>query len=220
MNFTRGTIKSSPYVGVFCTVTEEIALAPHSALPKEVQTLEQQLGVSVIRANIGNSSLLGVLSRGLGRKIAASSIIEDIEVSGLESQGIEVLKLGGFTSTGNLIALNRNGGIASPLIDDEGLDELKGFFGIKFERMKVADNDLAGASLTVTNKGLIAHPNIREKEFERVQKILKVGGRTTTANYGDLFVGNSVIANTKGAIAGQNTSGIELSKIDEGLSGE
>ena len=68
MNFTRGTIKSSPYVGVFCTVTEEIALAPHSALPKEVQTLEQQLGVSVIRANIGNSSLLGSCPGALGEK--------------------------------------------------------------------------------------------------------------------------------------------------------
>ncbi|HLC80031.1 MAG TPA: translation initiation factor IF-6 [archaeon] len=220
MNFSRGTIRSSPYVGVFCTVTEQLALVPHSVVPKEAKMVENILNVKVVRANIGNSTLIGVLSKGIKNKFAVSNLIEDTEVRALEKEGLEVLKVQGFTSTGNLIALNEKGGIASPLIADSEIEKMHKFFGIKFEKMMVAGNDLPGASITVTNKGLICHPNIAENELLKVQKILRVNGTPTTANYGDLFVGNSVIGNTKGAIAGSNTSGIELSKIDEGLRGE
>src|SRR3989338_10460618 len=98
MNFSRGTVKGSPYIGVFCTVTEDVAIVPHSVLPKEVQMVERQLEVNVIRANIGNSSLIGILSKGIGKKFAVSNIIEKEEAHSLEREGLELLTLGGFTS--------------------------------------------------------------------------------------------------------------------------
>ncbi|HZX34144.1 MAG TPA: translation initiation factor IF-6 [archaeon] len=220
MNFARGTVLSSPYVGIFCTVTDEIALVPYPALPKEVKEIEKRLEVEIIRARIGNTSLLGVLSKGIGKKIAVSGIAEESEIKAIEKRGLEVMRLEGLTSTGNLLALNGFGGVASDLISEDGVKRLEKFFRVKFARKKVAESSLPGAALTVTNKGFIAHPNISAKEFSQLEKSFGVKGGATTANYGDFFVGNSVLANSKGVIAGRLTTGIELSKIDEALRGE
>lgn len=220
MNFSRGTIRSSPYVGVFCTITEEIALVPSFILPKEQKMMENDLEVNVIRANIANSPLIGIFAKGLKRKLAVTNLIEADEKKALEKHGLEIMEVNGFTSTGNLIALNENAGIMSPLLEEKETEKLKKFFGIKFEQTKVAGSDICGAAMTLTNKGFICHPNISEKELKKLETLFKVRGRPTTANYGDLFVGNSVIANTRGVIAGANTSGIELARIDEGLGGE
>ncbi len=220
MNFSRGTLRGSPYVGVFGTATEQFAIVPHSVHPKELKMIETQLEAKTIKASLGNSSLIGVLSKGIGNRLAVSSISEDSEIKALEKEGIEVLRVGGFTSTGNLIALNEKGGIASPLFSEKERETLEGFFGVKLEAMRVAESELCGACVTVTNKGFICHPNVSEEGFSRLEKLFGARGMPSTANYGDLFVGNSVIANSKGVIAGSITSGIELSKIDEGMRGE
>ncbi|MCR4368884.1 MAG: translation initiation factor IF-6 [archaeon] len=220
MNFSRGTIRSSPYIGIFSCTTEDICLLPHNTLPKEQKAVEQALDVEAIKAMIGGSTLLGVLAKGMGRKIAVSSITEDSEVKMLESKGLDVIRVAGYTATGNLIAMNKNAGITSPLLKDGAREQLEAFFGIKFHEKRVANSDVVGACLTVTNKGFIAHPNISEDEFGKIEKIFGTTGIATTANYGDLFVGNSVVANSKGVIAGSLTSGIEMGKIDEGLRGE
>lgn len=221
MNFAKGTIRSSPYVGVFCSATDDYVLVPYSILPKELKIVEEKLDVRAVKANIGNSGLLGVLTRGFGSKFVASALLENEERRALESEGIEVLTIReNFTSTGNLIALNKNGGVASPLFSEQTIKDITGFFGVKFERILLAGSELAGACVTVTNKGLITNPNISEKDFKRLEALFAVKGKATTANYGDLFVANSVIANSKGAIAGDKTSGIELGRIDEGLGGE
>ena len=182
--------------------------------------LEKTLEVEAIRASLGGTSMIGVLSKGLGKKIVVSNIAEESEVTALERHGLEVMVLAGFTSTGNLLALNRNAGIASPLVSEKGAKKLEKFFGVKFRRMMIAESDVAGACLTVTNKGFIAHPNIGEPDFRKLEKDFGVGGTTSTANYGDLFVGNSMVANSNGCLVGQLTSGIELSRIDEALRGE
>ena len=219
MNFSKGTVKSSPYIGVFCTATDDIALVPQSISNREMRVIEDTLGVKAMRTSLGNSSLIGVLSRGLGGKFAISALADTTEKKALEKEGLEVITITHrFTSTGNLIAMNRNGGVASTLLPEREIEALKGFFGVEFHQMKMTDGDICGASLTVTNKGFICHPNISEKDFQRLEKIFSVKGIATTANFGDMFVGNSVLANSIGAVAGSNTSGIELSKIDEGLS--
>ncbi|MBI4210450.1 MAG: translation initiation factor IF-6 [Candidatus Diapherotrites archaeon] len=220
MNFTKGTIRGSPYIGIFCTSTEEIAMVPHSIEARELKAIENALDVEVMKASLGNSPLIGALSRAHARKIAVSVIAEKHEIKALESHGMEVFVLKGYECTGNLIAINRNAGIASSLLQEDEVKELERFFGVKFGTMRIAGSDLAGACLTVTNKGLICHPDISKEDFAEVTEKFKVNGRPTTANYGDVFVGNSVIANTKGAVAGASTSGIEMSKIDEGLRGD
>lgn len=222
MNFSKGTIRSSPYVGVFATVTEDVALVPNNISEKETKEIQRALEVEVHKIKLGNSPLIGVLSKALGRKVLVTSLCEHDEIRALEKAGLEVLQVnsGGFNSIGNLICMNPHGGIASPLLSEKNTAEISRFLGIKITTMKLADSELAGSAVTVTNKGFICHPNISENDFEKLRHVFKVDGNATTANFGDLFVGNSVIANSKGAMAGEKTSGVEMLKIDEALRGD
>ena len=220
MNFIKGTIKASPFVGVFAALNEEILFVPYSVQEKEVKGIEAKLEVAVIRCSLANSSLIGVLGKTLGKKMAVPEIVENREIKELERNGIEVLKLKGVMALGNLVALNGNGGIASPLLQEKQVKELSDFFDVKIKQGRVAGSELVGAAVVVTNKGFIVHQGITELEHKSLEKLFKVKGGPTTANYGDRFIGNDIVANSKGAIVGEMTSPFEMMRIDEALTGD
>ena len=220
MNFIKGTIKASPFVGVFAALSEDFIFAPHGIQEKEAKDIERKLGAEMIKCSIANSALIGVFGKALGNKIALPEIAGDDEVRLLEKSGIDVIRLKGVLALGNLLALNSKGGIASPLIEGAQLKELRDFFGIKIITGQVAGSDLSGAGLVVTNKGFIVHQNTNEKELKSLEKLFGVKGTPTTANYGDRFVGNDVIANSKGAVVGKMTTSFEMMRIDEALTGD
>lgn len=220
MNFIKGTIKASPFVGVFAALSDEVLLVPHSVLEKEIKGAGEKLGVRVVKCSIANSSLIGVLGRLFGNKLIVPEIIEKMEIEELERNDVEVMVLKEVMALGNLVALNGNAGIVSPLLGKHRAKEIEEFFGVPMESSLVAGSELAGAALAVTNKGFIVHQNINEKELKGLEKLFKVRGSPTTANYGDRFIGNDVIPNSKGAIVGEMTTPFEMMRIDEGLSGE
>ncbi|MBS3062588.1 MAG: translation initiation factor IF-6 [Candidatus Diapherotrites archaeon] len=220
MEFLKSTVRGSPFVGVFAAVTDEIALFPHALDEKRTRQWEQVLGVKSIRCTIANSSLIGVFCKALGKKIVVPESVEATETRWLERNGLEVLVAKDYTALGNLLALNSQGGIVSPLVKAGTVKALEGFFGVPLKHMAVSGTEVVGSAATVTNKGFIVHPNIAPKEFEALKGIFRVYGTTGTANYGDPFVSNSLLANGHGVIVGEQTTGYELARIDEGLRGE
>ena len=56
-------------------------------------------------------------------------------------------------------------------------------------------------------------------KVKKIQETLNIRGGSATANTGDSFVRNSVIANEKGFIVGDQTTGHELNRIEEALEG-
>jgi len=220
MEFLKRTIKGSPYVGLFGVVTDEFALLPNSMERKEINGLEEELKVPVICSYLAGTSLNGIFMAANGKKAVIPHIVEEEEVSALEKRGIEVLMLEGPTALGNLIAVNNNGGIVSRLFRKKSVKDMEDFFGIKIIQESVANTDIPGAAIALTNKGFIAHPNISEKEFERAEKVLGVEGVTSTSNYGDMFPGNNILANSNAAVIGIQTSGPELARIDTALRGD
>jgi len=219
LEIIKKTVKGSPYIGVFTIITNEIGLFPVDTSDEDIAEIEKLLKIRIIKSTLANCSLNGVLSTGIGKKIAITGMATETEIAKLENEGLEVKAVPHVTAIGNLIALNKNGGVASPILSNKTLELLQDFFEISIEKLKIADNEVPGASITTTNKGFIAHPNIKDKDYERLKKIFNVYGTTTTANYGDPFVGNSVIANDTAVIVGAQTSGHELIRIDEGLRG-
>ena len=95
--------------------------------------------------------------------------------------------------------------------------EISDFLKVESIEMKIAGNEIAGSSLVLSNKGFIASNKITQKEFDKLKAFLKIEGKATTANYGDSFVGNSVIANSKAIITGMLTTNVEILRIQEGL---
>lgn len=219
MKIDKRTLNASPFVGVFGILTDSIFLAPQAILPKECRGLEKLTGVEVLRASIASSSLLGVLGIGAKNKIALSELAREEELDALSRAGLKVKKINGVTALGNLACITEKAGIVSPILSSEQASELESFFGVKMIESRIAGLDLAGASIVATAKGFIVHPQASSEEFRKLKNTLKTEGMPTTANYGDRFVGNSVLANSNSAIVGLNTTGHELIRIEEAFYG-
>ncbi len=217
MNIKTLSLRGSPYMGIFCSVTDNFALVPGYIQPKELKRIEETLNVVAIPTTIADAHLNGILAKGLGNKFAVASTIEDAEEKLLIKHGIELHKVDDITAIGNLLCIQKNGGIISPLIPEIEHRKLEKFFGITLHSITIAKSELAGSCTLATEKGFLAHPKTEPHEMEMLEKIFKVPGMTTTANYGDPFPGNSILANSYGSIVGERTSGPELARIDEGL---
>jgi translation initiation factor 6 len=216
MRIEKKNILSSPYVGIFASLTDKLGLFPLGLPAEEIKNWEDIFQVEIIPTSIAGSALLGVLCRGNSQGFLLPSITEERELKTLEEQGIKVKQIN-ITAIGNLLTFNDAQGLASELIGEKMVKEIEKFLKIKLTRKNLAEVEITGSSLLVTNKGFIVNPNVSEEEFTLIKKTFGLEGSATTANYGDPFVSNNVLANSSGVVAGINTSGPEMVRIDEAL---
>ncbi len=85
MRIDKGTLCSSPFIGVFSVVTEELALMPFSILPKEERKLSDFFGVEIIKTKLAESSLIGVMCAGIKKRFVVSELVLDSEIKKLEA---------------------------------------------------------------------------------------------------------------------------------------
>lgn len=219
MKIELGTVRESPFVGIFALATDKKIFVPKSISKKEERKLRSLFGLEIIKASIANSSLLGVLAVANSKGILAGCIIEKEEEEELKEIGIKAEKIGNITAIGNLLAVNDSKGICSTLFSASQRKQIEKFLSIKLMQATVASTDVVGASIVATNKGFVLNKMASDKEAEEIEKHFGIPGAKATANTGDCFVGNSVIANSKAALAGLSTTGFELARLDEGLRG-
>ena len=220
MNIEQGTVKSSPFVGVFSVVTDKVVLFPKVLESKEKKKLEKLFDCEVVYTNLANSSILGVLAIGNSKGFAVSEIVEQSEIDELEKAGLRIKKVLGTTALGNLVECNDKVAFVSKAIPKKSVKMIEKALKVETKQIEVAGSDLVGSGLVLTNKGFLANPMVSEKDFGVIEKKTGLNGTTATSNYGDKFVGNGVIANSEAALVGIHTSGHELIRIDEGLRGD
>ena len=220
MKIEKSYLKGSPFIGIFSSITDKIGLFPKYMEKKELKRTEEFFEIEAIQASIAGSYLIGSLIKGNSKGFILPETTEEKEVKFLEEQGIKVKKVNGLTALGNLVALNDFGGVISPLIGKKVFGEIKKFFGIELKQMPIASSEVVGSCIIATNKGFVVHPEIKENTLKEIESILKVKGSPSTANYGDPFVANDILANSKGVLIGEYTSNAEMLMIDEGLRGD
>ena len=225
MELRKGTMKNSPFVGVFAKATDAFVLVPKQAQKKEIAGLRDFFGVEIISTNIVNSSLLGVYAIANKHGVMLPELSEESELKQLEQAGLRVKKLSWkeeekkktTEALGNLFALNDSKGVYSKMVPKEKVKEIENFLKVELEQVEIAGSDLVGSAMVATNRGFIAHAGTTKKELEFLEKLLGVKGKATSANYGDPFVGKSVVANSNAALVGLHTTPHEMFRIDEGL---
>lgn len=220
MKVIKFSVRGSPFIGVFCRATEKVCLVPHGLLPKEKKALEETLQTELIQCSLTNSPLLGVLAIGNQNGFVVPSIVENQEMQELQQLGLNMKRVPGVDALGNLVAVNDTAGICSPRLPETIVKQIESFLKIPIIRTTVASSDLAGSASFITNKGFVCNPNASKTELAKIKQALKLKGNPTSANFGDAFVGNSVVANSNGALVGQHSTPHEMIAIDEALSGE
>ncbi|MDH5780193.1 MAG: translation initiation factor IF-6, partial [Candidatus Bathyarchaeota archaeon] len=74
-----------------------------------------------------------------------------------------------------------------------------------------------GSLATATNRGVLAHPLLREDEEKVLKDVLGVEVDVGTINCGIPYVGTGLIGNTRSVVAGAITTGPELFIIGQAL---
>ncbi|MBU0636420.1 translation initiation factor IF-6 [Candidatus Micrarchaeota archaeon] len=220
MKIQKLTIKGSPFIGVFARTTETISLVPHGLSSKEKKTLQQILETEIIPCSLANSSLIGILAIGNQKGFLVPSIIEPRELEFLQERGIKISALNGVEAIGNLVSVNDCHGLCSPALSSQTIQKIEKNLEIKLTKTRIAESDLVGAACVLSGKGFVCNANANKTEVLKIQKSTRLKGNLTSANFGDPFIGNSILANSKGAVVGLHSTPHEIMAIEEALSGE
>lgn len=212
----RSSIAEDPNVGLYGFATDKYCLIG-SMYQKNEDMIRKVLHVKLIKTSLFETSLAGIFSAGNSSGIAVTRLVEDHERRKLENEIENVCMIDDRnTAIGNLIVMNDNGIILSPLLKKhKQLVERQ--FGLESITMEIAKSKIVGNTLLATNKGCIVHPRTKPADMERIGKILGVPVDIGTVNFGSPLVKSGIIANSFGFITSEITSGPELGRITEAL---
>jgi len=218
MKLTKAKILGSNYVGLFGIANDTLALVPTSTEERALKAIEEILDVKTIKTSIYESSLLAVFAKMNNKYAYLPSYCNAREVEGVEKE-IKVKIIQTEKALGNMMEINDTNAIVSMGLPKKEVEAIKET-GLEVLQMNIAKTDAVGSSIVLTSKSFLISPNASKEEIKRVGETLNIKGGSSTANTGDAFVRNSVLANSKGAIVGENTTGFEMNRIDEALAGE
>uniref|UniRef100_A0A7C3UJG1 Translation initiation factor 6 n=1 Tax=Geoglobus ahangari TaxID=113653 RepID=A0A7C3UJG1_9EURY len=212
------SIHGSPLIGLYIRASENFAII--GIRDKIVENIiREELDVDVIMTTICGSELVGAMIALNDRGAIVSKNILKRELNKL-SKYMDILVLDTeITCFGNILALNNRGAIIHPEIENKIIDEIEKFLGIEVRRGTVGGIKTVGMASVITNRGAIVNPNANDWELKIIGEVLKVEPVKGTVNFGNEMVGTGVVANSKGYLAGKDTTGFELGLIEEALFG-
>jgi len=96
---------------------------------------------------------------------------------------------------------------------------IRDVLGVEVVKRSIAGIPTVGSVLVVTNRGGLIHPDAEEEEVKALSEIFRVPILTGTVNFGVSFVRIGLVANSYGAIVGEETQGPEIARIHMALGG-
>lgn len=207
-------IYDNPLVGVFATCTEGLALVPPRTSPEICAVLEKSLGVRVVETLINGSVVLGSLSRGNSNGFLLPQGANPLEMEKLLGVPAEVLP-GVLNAVGNLVLANDSAALVHPELSDAAVETIARTLKVEVFRGTIAGIKTVGMAGAVTNKGLMVHPRVTPQERAFLEEIFGLSVDVGTTNFGTQMLGSGLLVNSKGFVAGSETTGPELGRIDE-----
>jgi len=213
-------IYRSPNIGVFLKANDRFILVPKGLAQTKCEKLSTSLEVSAVPTSIAESRLLGPLVCMNNSGILVSRLAESPELGEIAAAtGLNVARLDSkFTAVGNLVAANDKFAVVSPLLDAHAVTQVKDVLGIDVELMPIGEYSQVGSLIVVTNAGAAVYPGLDEKEIVRIGSLFGVEAGPTSVNRGVPYVASGIVANSKNAVVGSQTTGPELVFITRALS--
>jgi translation initiation factor 6 len=214
MNFLRTDFYGDPNLGLYGFASDKYCLVGFRS--KMTKNISKVLKTPVYNCNALNTSLLGIFMAGNSSGVVVPKILEEEEIKKIKEVSNVLVLESRYTALGNLILMNDNGIVLSPLLSREK-SRIEEFFNLPCEIATIAGKKVVGALALATNKGCLVGPEIKEKELATIKRVLKVDVDIGTVNFGSPFVKAGLIGNSHGVVVSSMTSGQELGKISESL---
>ncbi|MFP4197559.1 MAG: translation initiation factor IF-6 [Methanomassiliicoccales archaeon] len=207
----------NPFIGVYCVANESFSIVPQDSSKSLSEDIGASLDVEVEKGSIGGTNVLGALIALNSYGAVVTNMATQGEVERL-SKWIPVHRLSDrMNATGNNILVNDNGALVNPKLGKSALREISEALQVEVRQGSVANCNTVGSACVATNKGLLCHPNTSEEEQKMLGSIFKVPVSIGTLNYGSALVGACMVANTRGAAVGSQSTPIELGRVEDSL---
>jgi translation initiation factor 6 len=121
------------------------------------------------------------------------------------------------TAYGNLVLANDNGAVVDPRLKEPDVKQISETLGVEVVRAEIAGLPYVGSLAAATNKGVLAHPLLKDEERKVLESVFKVPVDVGTVNCGIPYVGTGLIANSHAAVVGSMTTGPEMFIIGNAL---
>lgn len=214
----RLTLGGNPNLGVYVAATEEYAFVPPQTTDKEVDQFAETLEVDVVRMGVGGTRLVGSLLVANRHGVAVSGILTDLEAKRLQKTGLNVVGIDHpLNAAGNMLLVNDKGGLVGAEYPKELVKRLEDVLDVELLQGTLADLVTVGMAAEATDRGVLVHPKASAEEQATVREALHADVMPGTINHGTALIGAGIVANSKGAAIGSQTTGIEIGRIDEAL---
>jgi translation initiation factor 6 len=209
----------SPNIGVFLKANDRVLFVPKGLAPSKCDKLSKDLEVPFCQISVAGSRLLGPLMAINSNGALVSRLAEEEEIKEIATAtGMRVGRFESkYTAVGNLVVANDKGAIVSPILDTKAVAQVRDVLATEVERMSIREYNQVGSLIVATNNGAAAYPELTEDETDWIGRILGVEAYPTPINGGVPFVASGLVANSKNAIAGDQTTGPELVFITRAL---
>ncbi len=223
MSISKMAINGNSYLGIFSIATEKFALVGSNFGTKHEEILKKALEIEVAKVSINSSYLIGIYAIANSNGILVPSISDKSEVDHIKKHihhvEVDVLDTD-LTALKNNILANDKIAIINPEFSEKEAHIISDTLDVEVVRRKIAGFSTVGANNILTNKGVVFNNRIEEEEKDELENLLGMKGEQSTANVGSLNIGLCVIANSKGMVAGEQTTGFELGRISNALNYE
>ena len=210
-------ITGNPYIGIFCAVNENIALVPIDFEKKHINKLNEALQIEIVPISIAGSRLIGSLLALNSNGAIANNLMETNEILKLKEYIDVTILTDKLNAIGNNILANDHAAVVHNQFSKKSITEIEDALDVEVMKGTIAGSKTVGTAAIITNRGGICHPKVKKDELELLKSFFKIDITTGTANYGTPLIGACLIANSKGAVTGTTTTGIELGRIEDGL---
>ncbi|RLG80315.1 MAG: translation initiation factor IF-6 [Thermoprotei archaeon] len=224
MELDRIRVYGTPHIGVYIFANNHVAIIPPGLDKSIKEVIAEVLDVEIIETKIGGSVLNGVLLAGNDRGIIVPRNIREEELvclrEGLRRHDIDIyISRSRSTALGNLLLVNNKAGVVSSILEPEEVRRISETLGIEILVKDPMRLNIPGSIAVVTDKGGAIHPDIEDKELEELCKILMIYIERATVNSGIPFIKSGLVANNKGILVGETTTGPEILRIRRGFGG-
>ncbi|MGB8216586.1 MAG: translation initiation factor IF-6 [Candidatus Methanoperedens sp.] len=210
-------ISGSPVLGVFASCTDELVFVPGNTSPETIKYIEESLGVIAVSSLVGGSSIVGSLLRGNCRGVVVAGLIYDKELRALRKHTKASKLTGELNAAGNLILANDTAALVNPDLSDKSVGIIKKALDVDVKRGTIGGLKTVGMAGIATNKGVLVHPKSTPSEIGVIEELFNLPVDIGTVNFGSPLVGSGILANGKGYVVGEDTTGPEISRIEDTL---
>ena len=208
----------NPNVGIYCRTNESVVFLQQSLSKKTKRLVGEVLDAKVVELCIADSTIIGSLltCNSSGAIITAFTNKETFQA--VEHQGLSVLPVEDIiNAAGNDILVNDYGALVHPELKASTIKQISKTLNVPVHKGTIALLGTVGMAAVVTNKGCLCHPKATDEERQQLKKVFDVDVMIGTVNHGFPMIGSGLVANSKGAIIGNMTTGIEMGRIEEAL---